>query len=109
MLRRLQANAQLERLEDDIKQVLHGFVTAKSEIQATRLAKEAAERVVQGEFARLDIGQTSNLELLRAQDLLAVTSRSFCRAIVDYTIAMHELARAQGILPQGVAMEAARR
>ena len=113
ILRRLQANAQLERLEDDIKldvkQVLHGIMTARGEIEATRLAMEAAEKVVEGEFARFDIGQTSNLELLRAQDLLAVTSRSFSRAIVDYNIEMHELARAQGVLPNGVAIEMARR
>jgi len=45
---------------------------------------EAAEKVVAGEFARFDIGQTTNEELLRAQDLLAVTSRNFMRAVVDY-------------------------
>ena len=62
-----------------------------------------------GEFARFDIGQTTNEELLRAQDLLAAASRSFNRAVVDYNIAMAELGRAQGILPDGVAMEDARR
>jgi hypothetical protein len=45
-------------------------------------------------------------ELLRAQDLLAVTSRSLTRAIVDYNIAVHELERVQGMLPDGIAMEA---
>lgn len=112
-LRRLQANAQLSRLTDDIKldvkQVLHGIVAASGEIEATRLAKAAAEKVVQGEFARFDIGQTSNLELLRAQDLLAVNSRSLTRAIVDYNIAVHELMRVQGILPDGIAMADAAR
>ena len=102
-LKRLQANAQLERLEDDIKldikQVLQRIATSRGEIEATRLAKEAAEKVVEGEFTRFDIGQTSNVELLRAQDLLAVTSRSFFRAIADYNIALHELMRAQGVSP----------
>jgi hypothetical protein len=41
-LKRLQANGQLERLADDIKldvkQVLHGIVTARGEIESTRLA-----------------------------------------------------------------------
>jgi outer membrane protein TolC len=112
-LKRLQANGQLERLADDIKldvkQVLHGIVTARGEIESSRLAKMAAEKVVEGEFARFDIGQAGNLELLRAQDMLAINSRSYIRAIVDYNIAMQELTRAHGTLPHGVTIEAARR
>ena len=112
-LERKQADAQIERLQNqikmDVKQVILALYYAKSEMESTRIAKEAAERVVAGEFARFDIGQTTNEELLRAQDLLAATSRSFNRALVDYNIAMAELVRAQGILPDGVAMEDARR
>jgi outer membrane protein TolC len=112
-LERLQANAQVERLEDDIKldvkQVFQRILATIGEIEASRLAREAAGKVVEGEFARFDIGQTSNLELLRAQDLFALTSRSFYRAITDYNIALHELSRAQGILPEGVTIEEARR
>ena len=112
-LKRLQSNAQLKSLEDDIKldikQVLQRIVTSQGEIAASRLAKDAAEKVVEGEFTRFDIGQTSNEELLRAQDLLAVTSRSFFRAIADYNIALHELTRAKGGLPDGVTIEDATR
>ena len=112
-LKRLQSNAQLERLEDDIKldikQVFQRIMTSRGEIEASRLAKDAAEKVVEGEFTRFDIGQTSNEELLRAQDLLAVTSRSFYRAIADYNIALHELTRAKGGLPDGVTIDDATR
>jgi outer membrane protein TolC len=112
-LERLQANAQIERLVDDIKldikQVHHRLLTTIGEIEATRLARESAEKVVEGEFARFDIGQASNLELLRAQDLFALTSRSFFRAITDYNIALYELLRAQGILPDGVTIQEASR
>ena len=112
-LKRLQSNAQLERLEDDIKldikEVLQRIATSRGEIEASRLAKDAAEKVVEGEFTRFDIGQTSNEELLRAQDLLAVTSRSFYRAIADYNIALHDLTRAKGGLPDGVTIEDATR
>jgi outer membrane protein TolC len=110
-LSRLQANAQLKRVKDeiklDVKQVLHRLVTARGEIDANRSAKEAAEKVVEGEFTRFDIGQTNNEELLRAQDLLAMTSRSFVRAVADYNTTIQELTRAQGILPDGVTIEAA--
>ena len=113
ILKRQQVEALLKRVENDIKldvkQILHGIAIARGEIEATRLAKAAAEKVVEGEFTRFDIGQTSNEELLRAQDLLALTSRSYSRAVVNYNIALHDLARAQGVLPDGVTIEEARR
>jgi hypothetical protein len=36
-----------------------------------------------------------------------MTSRSFARAIEDYNTTIHELTRAQGILPDGVTIEEA--
>jgi outer membrane protein TolC len=108
-LARLQANAQIQRIADDVKlevkQVLKRLATLEDEIKANRSAKEAAEKVVEGEFARFDIGGIGNEELLRAQDLLAVTSRSLAMAIVDYNIAIHELTRVQGVLPEGITMD----
>ncbi len=113
VLERRQMETIIQRLEDDIKldvkQVLHGIATARGEIRATRLARDAAVKVVEGEFTRFDIGQTSNVELLRAQDLLALSSRHFTRAVVDYNITLHELERAQGVLPKGVTIEESRR
>jgi outer membrane protein TolC len=109
-LARLQANAQIQRIADDVKlevkQVLKRLATLEDEIKANSSAKEAAEKVVEGEFARFDIGGIGNEELLRAQDLLAVTSRSLAMAIVDYNIAIHELTRVQGVLPEGITMDA---
>jgi outer membrane protein TolC len=112
-LARMQANTQIKRIADDIKldvkQVLKHLATLEGEIEINMSAKEAAQLVVEGEFTRFDIGGTTNEELLRAQDLLAVTSRSLATAIVEYNIAIYELARVQGLLPEGVAMEAAGR
>jgi outer membrane protein TolC len=108
-LGRKQAKVQVERERDqiklDVKQVVLAISYASGEIDSTRLAMEAAEKVVAGEFARFDIGQTTNEELLRAQDLLAGTSRNFIRAVVDYNIALAELWRAQGTLPHAVSIE----
>jgi outer membrane protein TolC len=108
-LERQQAIAELERfknqIELDVRQVLLAIDLAKGEIESTRLAQEAAEKVVEGEFARYDLGQVSNEELLRAQDLLAVTSRNHIRAIINYNVAMAELARAQGLLLPGLSIE----
>jgi outer membrane protein TolC len=109
ILERKQALAQVEReknqIKQDVKQVILAILFASGEIDSTRLAMEAAEKVVAGEFARFDIGETTNEELLRSQDLLAATSRNFFRAVIDNNIAIAELARAQGILPEGVVLE----
>jgi len=113
LLGRKQAGVQVERERDqvklDVKQVVLSISYANGEIDSSRLAMEAAEKVVTGEFARFDIGQTTNEELLRAQDLLAGTSSNFIRAVVDYNIALAELARAQGTFPHGVSITEARR
>jgi outer membrane protein TolC len=112
-LARRQTEAQVRRIADNIKlevkQVLQRLETLQAEIKADRSAKEAAEKVVEGEFIRFEIGSTSNEELLRAQDLLAVTSRSLARSIIEYNIAVQELAHVQGLLPEGIAMDAAGR
>ncbi len=109
ILARRQMETIIARIEDDIKldvkQVLHSIATARGEIQATRLAQDAAAKVVEGESTRFDIGRTSNLELLRAQDLWALNSRNFTRAVVDYNLALQELERAQGVLPKEIAIE----
>jgi len=104
-LERRQSEEQVARLRNQIKQEIKEVLTAiehaKGNIKSTQIARESARTVVEGEFTRFDIGQTTNVELLRAQDLLAATSRSFIRAIVDYNIALAELKRVQGELPQG--------
>ena len=108
-LDRSQAQERLERIKEDIKlevkQVLKRLATVKGEIIANRQAMEAALNVVEGEFTRFDIGQTTNEELLRAQDLLAVTSRSYIRALADYNTTLQDLTRVQGVLPTGVQFE----
>lgn len=109
-LTRMQASAQIKRITDDVKlevkQVLKRLATLKDKIQADMAAKKAAEKAVTGEFTRFDIGATSNEELLRAQDLLALTSRSLATSIAEYNIAIHELTRVQGLLPDGISMDA---
>lgn len=108
-LGRKQADVQLRRIREEIqlevKEVLQRLSTVEGEIEANRVARQSAEKVVEGEFTRFDIGQTTNEELLRAQDLLAVASRSYVRAVVDYNTTIHKLAQVQGLLPDGITFE----
>ncbi len=108
-LARRQSEEQVARLRNQIKQeikeVLSAIVYAKGRIESTQIAMESARSVVEGEFVRFEIGQTTNVELLRAQDSLAATSRSFIQAIVDYNIALAELKRVKGELHEGLSID----
>ena len=108
IVERRQSEAQVDRIrsqiKQDVKEVLLSIAFSRGEIESNRTAMESAAKVVDGEFARFEIGQTTNEELLRAQDLLAATSRNHVRALVDYSIAKAELKRALGNLPEGVSI-----
>jgi outer membrane protein TolC len=101
-----QTEVRVEQLENQIKreirQAIHAIVLAKDELKFTRLEKEAAENVVEGEFARFELGQMTNEELLRAQEHLASARRNNTQALVNYNIALANLARAEGILTPGL-------
>jgi len=109
ILEKKQRMAEVERIENqvkrEVKEVLHGVGLAKGEIESTLSRMESAEKVVEGEFARFDLGQVTNEELLRAQDLLTSARQNFVRAVIDYNISLAELNRAQGTLMEGVSLE----
>ena len=50
------------------------------------------------ENARFELGQKTNEELLRAQDLLAGTEQDYVRAIVNYNTSLTSLNRAKGTI-----------
>ena len=102
-LKRQAALVEVERVTDqvklEVKRAIHAITLARDEIESTRRAAGAAEKVVKGEFARFDLGQMTNEELLRAQDFLATAKINNIQAVVNYNIALSELAQAQGVSP----------
>jgi outer membrane protein TolC len=104
-----QSISEVERLEDqikrEVKEALSAIKLAHDEIESTLEATEAAAKVVEGETARFELAQVTNAELLRAQDLLAGAKRRNIRAIVDYNVALAQLARAQGVLGHGFSIK----
>ena len=107
-----QAVADVERVADqikrDVRRVMYAIDLAKDEINSMFMAEQAAVKVVEGENARFDLGQVTNEELLRAQELLATARRNTVRSIVDFNIALAELDRAKGVLPYGLTIENSR-
>ena len=95
----------IDRIRMEVKQAIYKIKLAKDDIEATRRAKVAGEMVVEGETARFELGQVTNEELLRAQDLLAGARQNNIRAIANYNIALSELARAQGVIGHGLSIE----
>ena len=71
---------------------------ANQDIPTTLKAQTAAERVVVSENARFELGQKTNEELLRAQDLLAGAAREHARAVLNYNISLATLTRAKGTI-----------
>lgn len=68
------------------------------EIPLNKRAMEAATKVLEGEWARLELNQVGNRDLLQAQDLMAVTERNHVQSLVRYNVAVVRLLAAEGTL-----------
>src|SRR5512140_3227636 len=81
---------------------------SREEIESAKVTKEATERVVVGQKARFELGQTTNEELLRAQDSLAAAEREVARALVSYNVGLAALSRARGTMLEEMGIEFAK-
>jgi outer membrane protein TolC len=94
-----------EQIASEVSQAMREVMLATKEIPTTLQAKTASERVVVSENARFELGQKSNEELLRAQDLLAGTELDYVRAITNYNISLVSLNRAKGTILKALGIE----
>jgi len=94
----VEADRILEQIQVEVDLALDEVRLARKEIPSSLQARRSAEQVVNGEHARFELGQTTNEELLRAQDFLGSTEREYMRAVIDYNISLARLGRAQGTL-----------
>ena len=103
------AESELAQNEEDRKNVRDQIVTevrsiVKSmelvvrEVPLNRRAMEAAAKVLEGEWAKLELNQTGNNDLLQAQDLVAVAERNYVQSLSRYNIFIVRLLAAQGTL-----------
>ena len=68
------------------------------EIPLNKRAVVAAAKVLEGEWAKLELNQTGNSDLLQAQDLMAVAERNHIQSLVRYNVAIVQLLAAEGSL-----------
>lgn len=67
-------------------------------VNATRKAKELAEKRLENEGKKYNVGRSTSLEILRAQENLAIAEFEATRAIIDYEISLGNLEKAKGTI-----------
>ncbi len=92
-LQRLQQQVTLE-----VRRSARGVEAAAEAVQSTRKTRELAEEQLRIEVDRFDVGMSTNFEVLRFQDDLAVSRSQELRARIAYRLATAELGRATGSL-----------
>jgi len=92
-LQRLQQQVTLE-----VRRSARGVEAAAEAVESTRKTRELAEEQLRIEVDRFDVGMSTNFEVLRFQDDLAVSRSQELRAMIAYRLATAELGRATGSL-----------
>ena len=82
----------------EVKTAVKSLDLLVQEIPQSERAAEAAIKVVEGEWARFELNQVGNRDLLQAQDLLAVSERNRIQTKIRYNIAIARLLEAEGTL-----------
>jgi len=82
----------------DVREAVREVMTNIERVQATRKARELAQERLQIEEKKYDVGRSTNLEILRAQEDLATAEGNELKAIIDYEISLGNLERAKGTI-----------
>ena len=94
-----------DRITDEILQevslAVRAVLQGRDEVESTLVARDASRKVLHGETVRMELqpmDRRTNEELLRAQDLVAAAEQSHLLALLNFNLALTELARTQGTL-----------
>ena len=103
------ARAELVRREQQVvlqvRQALRALDTASQRWHAGGKARELAERQLEIEQARFEVGMTTNFEVLDFQEQLAQARTNELRSLIDYRLAEAELRRSTGSLTDSHGIE----
>lgn len=94
----LKAEQLADQVMQEVSVAARAVLQGRDEVESTLRAQTAAEKVVSAEFARYELGEVSNDELLRSQDILSAARRDHLQALLNFNLALAELTRAQGTL-----------
>ena len=95
-----QAQARLKAHEQqvflDVSDAVRALETAAKSADAYRIARELAERQLEAEMKKLNVGMSTNYFVLTYQDALASARSLELRALVDYNVALAKIAQVTG-------------
>jgi len=101
-LKKQQARLNVKRKELDIVVEVRGSVrqvmTNIERVNATRKARELAQKRLEVEEIKYRVGRSTSLEILRAQEDLATAEGNEAKAIIDYEISLGNLEKAKGTI-----------
>jgi outer membrane protein TolC len=95
-----QAQARLKTQEQqvflEVSDAVRTLETAAKSVEAYRIARELAEKQLEAEMKKLNVGMSTNYFVLTYQDALALARSAEMRALVDYNVAVATIARVTG-------------
>jgi len=97
----LEADRLTGEVMEEVSVAIRAVQRGRDEVESTLRARDAAQKVLEGERTRLELqpmDRRTNEELLRAQDALAQARQDHLAALLNFNLALTELARAQGTL-----------
>ena len=91
-------NSLERKIELEIKEAVRGIQTNQKRIGATRKARLMSEKNLEAEDERMELGMSTSIDVLRAQELLELAHVNETQAIVDYIKALNNLEKVLGTL-----------
>ncbi|MBE3069574.1 MAG: TolC family protein, partial [Planctomycetes bacterium] len=97
----LEADRLTGQVLTEVSLAVRSVLQGRDEVEYSSQARDAAKRVVDLEPVRAELGALdtrNNDEMLRAQETWAAAERDYLAALLNFNLALTELARAQGTL-----------
>ena len=88
--------AQEQQIYLEVSDAIRVLETAAKSVDAYRIARELAERQLEAEMKKLNVGMSTNYFVLTYQDALASARSMELRALVEYNIAVASIAKVTG-------------
>jgi len=101
-LKKQQASLNVKKKELDIvvevRKSVRQVLTNSERVNATRKARELAQKRLEVEGKKYSVGRSTSLEILRAQEDLATAEGNEAKAIIDYEISLGNLEKDKGTI-----------
>ncbi len=82
----------------EVRKAVRQIRTNEERIKATTKARELAQKRLDAEEKKYEVGRSTSLEVLRAQERLAIAEGGANKAVIDYNQSLKSLEAAQGTI-----------